>query len=873
MNISLKPASRGLTVVASLLCLGGVLSFVKSDERMKPLALNIILTTGAVAVGSQLSGKWYEDIANSQLADITSKHANELKNLTSLRDEQRINYQKQSSVLAEVKALSDKQDVEIKARDAAISLLQNKLSFLTLEFEQKTQELDGKLAVEDTRFDDLKQEFKQQVISNLSEKLYQVFNSLSDSITFQLEKIKTELSEGEYSEKHDKLSVLFSSLDDYYQSHCSLLKDISDIDGSICEIVVEVIAIYSRMTDEQSSLKVRYRNLLNVDERRALEDAYTTLADINKTHTPITKAKDLLGEYSAFQKNQLNNLGEKLEDNVNSLSEMRGQVFDLIAQIEQGNLKIAELNNQIVELKKPQQFYGKAVAAQAGNDISKHFYNDGKSGGFKLDCLDWEETISGYTITFGIRKNPGITEDDIFSGNHREQIAAYGSALKGTLPTVEFNRQKCVMVLIIQLRPVPTKVITPQEMVQEIRSQLRPSNALIDFVNQAFHVGMWGETGKGKTTAISNTIGGMIQGLGAPTIRTTIPKMDADSAKMFPTCDWLGVPNSIFGMLEAALEIQYRIWVNEQAYLKGEEVKDFEPILFFIDEINLIFMRWRKVVDADMDDVLERFSATLSGERKEYFDNHMRLELRNYKNEFAKRLLMFIWQTGRSLRVKSLIAGQNLQPGALGLMTNDLLNCAYIAFGDSKAKCAEYKVKSSDLATINEQLKLVEIAQKTDPNLQYTGLFCPSVGSSFLSVLPASNTYQWSLEQFGQNRRKNEPLSAPDTIRSKVSTGLDGFGQKTSDSLDIEQKNVQPCPTVDGIPSKTWTRFGRLDNLSKQYQNLGFEGLVQLWTELPKKSDGTVHKTQAYERVFKVSRSEERKIYSEFIDYLEALCK
>lgn len=383
MNISLKPASRGLTVVASLLCLGGVLSFVKSDERMKPLALNIMLATGTVAIGSQLSGKWYEDIANSQLADITSKHANELNKLAKERDDQRINYQKQSSVLAEVKALSDKQDVEIKARDAAIDLLQNKLSVLTLEFQQKTQELDRKLATEDTRFDDLKQEFKQQIISNLSEKLYQVFNGLSDSIAFQLKKIEKELSEGEYSEKHDKLSILFSGLDHYYQSHCNLLKDISDIDGSISEIIAEVIAVYSRMTDEQSSLKVRYRNLLNVDERRALEDAYTTLADINKTHTPITKAKDLLGEYNAFQKDQLNNLGEKLEDNVNSLSEMRGQVFDLIAQIERLSLEKVALKDEISRLNQPQIWR----LAQGSNELTKgnliiqYFW----SKGIKLD--------------------------------------------------------------------------------------------------------------------------------------------------------------------------------------------------------------------------------------------------------------------------------------------------------------------------------------------------------------------------------------------------------------------------------------------------------------------------------------------------------
>jgi len=613
--------------------------------------------------------------------------------------------------------------------------------------------------------------------------------------------------------------------------------------------VTDVLGIYSRIVDEQSMLRVRLRNLTNLDERRSLEDAYNTLADMSKTHTPIIKAKGLIGEYTIFQKNQLNNLGDKLEDNVNSLEEMRGQVFDLIAQIEQLSLEKLTLKHQLDEAKKPQQFYGGSTIAVAGNKISHYYYKKG----YKLDCITWEETTTGYTITYGIRDNPALTEKEIFTDNSREQLAAYSNALHGTLPTLIFNYQNCTLTLTVQLRSTPKKVVTPQEQVEEIRAQLRPSDALIDFVNQAYHVGMWGETGKGKTTAISNTIGGMIQGLGAPIIKTTIPKIDADSAKLFPTCDWLGVPNSIFGMLEAALEIQYRIWVNEQAYLKGEEVKDFEPILFFIDEINLIFSRWKKVVDADMDDVLSRFAATLSGERLDYFTNYMQLELRNYKNEFAKRLLMFIWQTGRSLRVKSLIAGQNLQPGALGLMVNDLANCAYIAFGDSKDKCTEYKVKSSDLGVIKEQLNLVEKAANLDSNLQFTGLFCPSVGSAFLSVLPAPNTYIW-----------DKTLLSPKSPKS-VDNTLNG--------LDVGLKRVQESPTLDGISNETFQAFSQTDKLSKEYQNLGFEGFVQLWSKLPKKADGTVHKTQAYERVFKVSNSTHRKIYSDFIDYLESLCK
>jgi len=98
MNISLKSVSRSLTVVASLLCLGGVLSFIKSDVKMKPLALNIIVASGAIAVGNQFFSKWYEDAANNQLADIVAKHDKEWQTLNT-------KHQQQSQVLKETETL------------------------------------------------------------------------------------------------------------------------------------------------------------------------------------------------------------------------------------------------------------------------------------------------------------------------------------------------------------------------------------------------------------------------------------------------------------------------------------------------------------------------------------------------------------------------------------------------------------------------------------------------------------------------------------------------------------------------------------------------------------------------------------------------
>ena len=437
MNISLKSASRGLTVVASLLCLGGVLSFVKSKQ---PLAINIIIASASVAVSSEFISRSNHNKANNQLTDIVAKHEKEWQTLNT-------KYQEQATLVKQAQTLKDdlhQVTEEITRKNQTIEILQAKVKQLVVDFEVKTQELESKLQCEDMRYQELIDIFKELIIEHLNERIYKFFNILDESINNKLE-------DEDYQAIHDNLIPFKDKLQIHYDTHCELLRSIQEIDGELCDIVTDILNVYSRIVDEQTALKTKFRMLLNLDERRSLEDAYKTLADMSKTHTPITKAKDLLGEYNAFQKNQLNNLGEQLEDNVNSLEAMRGQVFDLIAQIESLALEKADMNERITELKRPQQFYGSTNCAKVGNRISEYFYKLG----IKLDCLDWEETLSGYFIIYGIRENPALTDKEIFSDNRREQLAAFTNSLHGTLPNVEFNYQKCTLKLTVQLRPLP----------------------------------------------------------------------------------------------------------------------------------------------------------------------------------------------------------------------------------------------------------------------------------------------------------------------------------------------------------------------------------------------------------------------------------
>jgi hypothetical protein len=162
MNIYLKSASRSLTVVASLLCLGGVLSFVKSKQPLalreiqkikypavKPRSaipnqpfqytagyfitckcLNIIVASASVAVSSELTSRNNHKKANEQLADIVATHTKEWQALNS-------KFEQQSKVLRETETLRDelqqefsKACDEIVLKNQTIQILQDKVNQL-----------------------------------------------------------------------------------------------------------------------------------------------------------------------------------------------------------------------------------------------------------------------------------------------------------------------------------------------------------------------------------------------------------------------------------------------------------------------------------------------------------------------------------------------------------------------------------------------------------------------------------------------------------------------------------------------------------------------------------------------------------------------
>lgn len=845
--------SKSITIAAALLCLGGMASYIKGNEVTKPIALNIVLCAGAVATTNHLSGKWHETLAKERFASTESDLKERIEVLEKTNS-------KQLASLLEAKQIGSRVTAELAEKTAMVEALEQQIGVIKREFHRKTEELNAKLQEDDTRFTDCLEEFKAALIQDLRARIDKIYNELDNSIQHKLT-VQDEDGVFVYQKVLVPLQKFRGVLEEKYVNHCDILYEINDLPQT--EALLGATVLYSRICDEIAALKVRYRNVLNIDERRQLEDAYTTLSDC----VPKVKAKETLTEYSVFQKNQLNNLTHKIDENANSLEETREQVSDLLDRLDLGNIKIAKLQEEISKLKEPIIWkIAPNQATKAGNVIIAWC----KSKGIHLDRSHYTgDKYEADLFFFTDRLNAAQVIDLKALNEENESLAQLTHCLEPIKFTYDYDSRLIIAHLVMLHREKATK---------SVKDFLQSPDKLLQFVRDSYHVGLWGSTGQGKTTAIANIVGGMIQELGGtPVIRTTIPKIDDDSRNIFPSINWLGVKNSIFGLLESSLEIQYRIHSNEQAYINSKPFPEFEPILFFIDEINLIFTRWKRVSEGDLEDVLARFEATLKDDRLAYFNQCMRIELENYKSEFAKKLLLFTWQTGRSLKVKSLIAGQNLQPGAFGIMKGDLDNCAYLALGKSAKTCIKYKVGEFELEKVNQQYELIQKEIESQPELKFTGLYCPSQGKSFFGQLPPPNHHKWDKDLL-ISRKQSRVIASYQEEEAQTSTGKELYTVEANldildNDLDEKSKNVQNSPQPEALQQESFKAFGQTSKLPRKFQKLSNEGFVQLWQQLPRKADGTPHKTQAYESVFGVKRSDDRRVVSDFIDWLEITFK
>ena len=893
MTISFTRSINTVSGIALAMCLlSGAGSFTSKNETLKNIFNTTAVAFGAIAFVNKLTGSYYEQVASNKGQD----KLNKLNNQLSKAEETANSLKDNDEFLTQIRTKNESKILELEQELESINYtftgLNSELTLKTQSLnhinEINSQKLEQLIKDNNLRIKKVYHKLLSKLIDLTQSRIDSNYHSIHSLVDKEVSRLSTLLEDNpdnqDFIDIKKSLEKFQKTLSDSENKHDDQVEDLRkmlNIDDLTDETIIANLNIASEIFDSTSldlaNLKVKMRNCLNIANVKNLKFALEELETEKSNHQTNYKA---IGKYRQLMEDT-NQMFDQLEEKVVTQRDNAVESIDnALAKIQEVRETNMTLNQRLVELSKPQTWEpATRTDLRMGNVIIKYF----AKYGYTLDrhSTDYE----GWRGT--VYLNPSRSKKRVLVSDLKEHSEYLQQLCKSfAFPKFEYDPGNDLILCHLQYaQPPEGRKLSPVEKVQEF---LVDSNSLIDFVTESYHIGFWGETGTGKSTAISNTIGGMIQALGGnPIIKTTIPKIDKDTAKLFPKgfINWLGIPNSVFGLLEAALEIQYRIHVNEQKYLEGEDITDFDPILFFIDEINTIIRRWGSVSKDDLANVLLRFEETLEGGRLEYFQTHMKLELFNYPHQFAKSLLLFIWQTGRSLRVKSLIAGQNLQPGSLGLKKNDIANCSYITLGNGILSAIPYKVKKHQLEVIESQYKLIQSAYKDDSNLQYTGLFTPSKGDAYFAILPPPNYYHWDINTLGTINRNLKEVKKSIEYQDNLEIDAD-YAEECTDNFESYygnqirdnitnfgyQGNIEGTSGTYGtsLESSYRATWAKVPDLPNEYKTLDYEGGMEFFMNLPKKSDGSIHKTKAYQTVFKVANKRNRKPLSEFMDLLQA---
>jgi hypothetical protein len=170
-----------------------------------------------------------------------------------------------------------------------------------------------------------------------------------------------------------------------------------------------------------------------------------------------------------------------------------------VAMLRERDYMIQEINQELEELRKPWNFTGSIDYALAGNAIINFYY---RAYGYKLDAIAWNETETGYTLTFATGRNQTyLTADMLEDKDNMHQLAGLTNAL--TLPKFTPNYQSGLMTLSIQTRQA-TKKTTIEKLEADISKIWVPVEKFESYVKNFERIRVTAGSTGGKSPTAKN---------------------------------------------------------------------------------------------------------------------------------------------------------------------------------------------------------------------------------------------------------------------------------------------------------------------------------------------------------------------------------
>ncbi|MFN6570634.1 AAA family ATPase [Dendronalium sp. ChiSLP03b] len=366
-------ASRFISVAAAALAIAGVASCLKTEGQSKDLSVYITLAASGVCVGSLVSSRLVADSANLEIKVLQDSHDNKLRLINSDNELLSNQLQKSKKQLKESQLQANKLVEQCQIRDALLAKKDSELIQLRVEIQRTIKDYTIKLELQEASAKVVKTEIKTKFKEALLSKLSNDYDNLGNSV---ISKIQNDY----HLAVRSQLEHFLSKVRESYDNTCKYLSEIEELEGSHLDVIREIVQIYFQLSGEITSLRVKYRNLLNTETGILLERAMAELKERRdpQKFVPGDKARSKLREFDEVARYEVNELKNKVENSSASLDDLREQISDLLSQIDQKNLENENLKEYIKRLEYPILWRLEVTEAQRiGNKIIKYFAKKG----------------------------------------------------------------------------------------------------------------------------------------------------------------------------------------------------------------------------------------------------------------------------------------------------------------------------------------------------------------------------------------------------------------------------------------------------------------------------------------------------------------
>ncbi|WP_407884211.1 hypothetical protein [Scytonema sp. NUACC26] len=307
---------------------------------MKPIAVNIGLCSASITITNQLLSKYYDYNSKLRIDKVLDTAKSKIGSLETTVGEK-------TNLLNEIEKLYEvrKQELDITkssldSANTAIAVLSQKLRETEQSIAAKKRELEEKLSRDDTRLNEYLQQFRSDFVYEFTEWLNEYYKRLESNINSRINHKHTiQLAK-------EKLEDLLLNVQQQHSEHLNLVNNIVGFEHPQ-EMLDSILDVHSVVTEQVIALRVRFRNLLNLDERIQLNACFEKLGEIRQLYVPRAKALDELNDMAETSRASLERIYNRVDENDTELNNTINQVSDLLAQIEEKNLLIAELRQPI----------------------------------------------------------------------------------------------------------------------------------------------------------------------------------------------------------------------------------------------------------------------------------------------------------------------------------------------------------------------------------------------------------------------------------------------------------------------------------------------------------------------------------------------